>query len=669
MSKVIIAAVGLLGAVACGPVPESDNLLRAQVLALVGAGKGLGNEALVASPWATTLCIGGVSECPIAICLGRPLPKPQPGSTCRISKPSVPDGSVLFQGLLLGDERLWVAGGLLIGGATGSATIQCVGCDCSAGSGTTVVSCPTGIITPGLMNAHDHLKFQGPPPAIAWTERYEHRHDWRVGGASHAGHHQLTNPATALATTQWAELRQVMAGTTSIAGAGGTSGLLRNLDGVSTAPPAYPAAANQEGLGAGAHGVNYQTFPLGDANGVEYTSGCSGYTMPSSADIPPDSCWLGHVSEGVALAARNEAVCLADMVPDGSPLGARVTLVHGVGMEIQEIDRAVRNHNSLVWSPRSNISLYGDTALVPIWNREGANIALGTDWLFSGSMNLLRELKCADTLNRLYFARTFTEEQLFRMVTSNAADALQVQEKVGRLVAGKVADLAIFKWSFPLLSPYRAIISAGPMDVVATLRGGKILYGEPPIVQALAPAGSCEVFPVTPVSAPNCDPAALSRMICLGGGELGTGQPTSFNELLAAQPGGVPTYPLLDCSTVGGVLQPQHEPTCVPRRDKSWCTPDTGGPASAPLGTVDCSGEASAPPYDGIPKPGDIDGDGIPDDQDNCPYHFNPPRPEDCVTVNGSTVCTQLDSDGDGIGDVCDPCPLDASNACALVRP
>jgi hypothetical protein len=39
----------------------------------------------------------------------------------------------------------------------------------------------------------------------------------------------------------------------------------------------------------------------------------------------------------------------------------------------------------------------------------------------------------------------------------------------------------------------------------------------------------------------------------------------------------------------------------------------------------------------------DSDGDGIPDQVDNCPFVYNP---------------NQLDSDGDGIGDVCDNCPF-----------
>ena len=51
----------------------------------------------------------------------------------------------------------------------------------------------------------------------------------------------------------------------------------------------------------------------------------------------------------------------------------------------------------------------------------------------------------------------------------------------------------------------------------------------------------------------------------------------------------------------------------------------------------------------------DRDGDGIPDDVDNCPDHFNPIRPQD-------TARKQSDVDGDGLGDICDPYPLCAKN-------
>ncbi len=47
------------------------------------------------------------------------------------------------------------------------------------------------------------------------------------------------------------------------------------------------------------------------------------------------------------------------------------------------------------------------------------------------------------------------------------------------------------------------------------------------------------------------------------------------------------------------------------------------------------------------PSPADVDQDGVPDPQDNCPAIANP---------------DQVDADGDGIGDACDACPADPAN-------
>lgn len=43
-----------------------------------------------------------------------------------------------------------------------------------------------------------------------------------------------------------------------------------------------------------------------------------------------------------------------------------------------------------------------------------------------------------------------------------------------------------------------------------------------------------------------------------------------------------------------------------------------------------------------VQPPADYDGDGVPDESDNCPLIANP---------------DQADADGDGVGDACDVCP------------
>lgn len=50
-----------------------------------------------------------------------------------------------------------------------------------------------------------------------------------------------------------------------------------------------------------------------------------------------------------------------------------------------------------------------------------------------------------------------------------------------------------------------------------------------------------------------------------------------------------------------------------------------------------------------IEGPSDIDGDGVDNDADNCPYVGNP---------------DQEDLDRDGIGDACDPCPTSTGTSC-----
>src|SRR5262249_45821792 len=54
----------------------------------------------------------------------------------------------------------------------------------------------------------------------------------------------------------------------------------------------------------------------------------------------------------------------------------------------------------LVWSPLSNLLLYGKTTNVYDALAEGVLVSLGTDWTPSGSRTLLHELKVADVALR-----------------------------------------------------------------------------------------------------------------------------------------------------------------------------------------------------------------------------------------------------------------------------
>ncbi len=546
---------------------------------------------------------GAVRGCP-----GLSLTPPASG-TCTVTPGN---SSVVVTGVVLGDGVTYL-GGQVAWDATG--TITCAGCACPS-PGATQLVCPRGVVSPGLVNAHDHISFQG-NPATATDERYEHRHDWRLG---QDGHTRVNNGGNATnAQIRWGELRQLISGTTAIAGAtyttNGNSGLLRNLD---------TSAAGQLGLNAGA--VDTDTFPLSDTNGLELTMGCGYARIPTAASLPATSAYLPHIAEGIEASAQNEFVCLSQANGVGI-LGSRTAIVHGVGVKAADVSLIAQTGTSLVWSPRSNVSLYGDTASIPLYARNGVNIALGTDWTISGSMNLLRELKCADSLNRERFNRALSDEQLWRSVTVNGAEATALGSKLGRLAATRVADVAIFRRRGT--TTHRSVVEAEPDDVVLVVRAGKVLFGDKVLTSAFDTSNGCE----------DLDVCGAMKQVCLTG-ELPALPPPATeaaNTYASLARANASTYRLFYCGT------PMNEPSCVPQRPAR----------NVRNGSTTFTSPAAT---------GDADGDGILEAVDNCPRVFNPARPMDNMV--------QADADRDGSGDPCDLCPLDANTVvCRMFNP
>lgn len=476
--------------------------------------------------------------------------------------------------------------------------IACVGCNCATG-GETTITCPDAAISPGLINTHDHITFDQNPPYTATTERYEDRQQWREGLD---GHHQIPDPSgTSADQIRWNELRFLMGGATSIVSSTGQAGFLRNLDG-----PADAAALGK------AKPVNFDTFPLDDASGTRRRGDCDYGPSPTTASmVASDNAYEPHTSEGIDATARNEFLCETSSTFDTHMPGMsnnlllpKTAMIHGIGLQPSDYAAMASAGTGLIWSPRSNITLYGDTARVTVADRVGVKIALGTDWIITGSMNLLRELACADSFNRTYLEHHFTDEQLWAMVTANAAALTKTDDVIGTLAVGKQADISIFAAHGK--PPFRSVIEAAPQDVALVMRGGKALYGDDAVVSALAQ--SCDTVDVCGTGKRVCAMAEISK---------------SYSDLQAAV---TPKYPLFACGI------PDNEPSCTPSR-----------PVSVAGSTI----------YTGAPSATDSDGDGIPDAMDNCQHTFNPVRPLD----NG----VQADADGDGVGDACDPCPFDAN--------
>ena len=524
------------------------------------------------------------------------LPSPPEGQECLVEGAGE---ERLLGGTLLLEDKTLTDGWVLV---NASGAIACVGCDCAAQATNAVtISCPSAAVSPGLINTHDHIGFINGRPWVATEnqvdadQRWRHRHDWRRGRRDHP-RVSIQGGGASREEQQLGEIRFALAGATSINGSGGAAGFLRNVD----------RGDLDEGLSD--EPVDYETFPLGDANGYLDDGVCTypGMDGNSLRNAPNKRAFTPHVAEGIDGEAQNEFACMTGANIDGAVdvLGANSALIHGVGLSTDDIDLMALRGMKLIWSPRSNIALYGDTADVPLYKRLGVPVALGTDWVQSGSMNMLRELHCAAQFSERHWGGALTDKDLWQMATGDAARSLGLEASLGRLEPGLLGDVMIIRNG---ALGYASVLNASSRDVLLTLRSGKPLTGDARLVSALA--NNCDTL----------DVCGDIKMVCA--------RDETDKDLSQLNSQGDMMYPLFSCDT------PRDEPTCEPLRREA-----------------DRFGDSNA--YTGVPSADDQDGDGIANAQDNCPNLFNPIRP-----MHGGA---QPDLDGDGVGDACDACPFAA---------
>lgn len=118
-------------------------------------------------------------------------------------------------------------------------------------------------------------------------------------------------------------------------------------------------------------------------------------------------CLLLHLSEGRDDKAR--AHFLALHVGNRWAITQALVGIHCAALERQDFDVLAANGGSMVWSPLSNLLLYGKTADVKAARAAGVRMALGSDWSPTGSKNLLWELKVAKRAAALLGANIMRE--------------------------------------------------------------------------------------------------------------------------------------------------------------------------------------------------------------------------------------------------------------------
>jgi hypothetical protein len=138
----------------------------------------------------------------------------------------------------------------------------------------------------------------------------------------------------------------------------------------------------------------------------------------------------------------------------------------------------------MVWSPLSNLLLYGGTARVDAARAAGVKIGLGSDWSPTGSKNLLGELKVAWLYSQQMLNGLFAARDLVAMATRDAARILKWNGLLGTIAAGARADVLVIGGTG---DPYDALIRAKETDIRLVMINGVARYGLPALIAQLSP--------------------------------------------------------------------------------------------------------------------------------------------------------------------------------------
>ncbi len=333
-----------------------------------------------------------------------------------------------------------------------------------------------GTVLPGLIELHNHLAYNVLP---LWhvPQQYGNRDTW---GNSAQYHQLVTAPmktigeATDLlpALVRYVECKALVGGVTTSQGIALFSapgvrryyrGIVRNVE--ETGDPALPEAGSRI---ADVEASDPQAF---------------------LTEIQHKKCFLLHLSEGTDPAAHQHFEAL--QLPGGGwAIAPSLAGIHCVALQPADFEVMAAHGASMVWSPFSNLLLYGQTANVAAAlaaSTPGApfKLGLGSDWSPTGSKSLFGELKVA----RVYSQNNgnpFSDEQLVGHATLQAAQILGWDRELGSLEVGKRADLVVVAGQddAALLTP---LFTGDERTVQLVVIDGTPRYGTPALMATDGP--------------------------------------------------------------------------------------------------------------------------------------------------------------------------------------
>lgn len=345
------------------------------------------------------------------------------------------------------------------------------------------------IVTPGFINAHDHLSeglISGMGESMSlfeWAERLI-----RPVAACHTRE-------TARIGTQLKGAEMLLSGITCVndmfvhtnPGSGASLGVVDGLAaiglrgvvsfGAEDIPDPMPidvVLAEHADLSEAAAGSSRVSFRLG----IGTILGQSDQLFAASVELAREKGWAVHThlaevrEEITASRLRFGKNTLAWSLEQGL-LDADVIFAHCNWMNEQDVETLRAHGATVVHNPVSNMILASGVCPVPRLRSAGIPVALGTDGAASNdSHDMMQVMKCAALLQKLEHldAMALSARDVMTMATIEGARALKLDRDIGSIEPGKRADLIRFSGAGVRLAyihdPYQQLVyGASPQEV------------------------------------------------------------------------------------------------------------------------------------------------------------------------------------------------------------
>jgi 5-methylthioadenosine/S-adenosylhomocysteine deaminase len=312
-----------------------------------------------------------------------------------------------------------------------------------------------GYIYPGLIDLHNHLPYNF---LNLWhiVRKFEDRYQWPRLSKYKT---EISAPTKLLASSnaaelvKYAECKALVAGVTSI-------------DGFSKFNKSYAAWLLR----------NVEVEPFGKLEPKIYQSVLKIKNEEEfhvvDRKMNEGNAFIYHLAEGTS----QELISEYSELEKHGLIRDKLVGIHCTALNADNWEVLGKNKVKLVWSPLSNLLLYGKTADVASAKKNKVIISLGSDWTPTGSKNLLWELKVADLYNINSLDKLFSNLELAEMVTLNPAEAIGVADQIGSIQVGLFADLVIFDNLDS--DPYRNLIQCTEKNLNLSIIGGRPRYGK-----------------------------------------------------------------------------------------------------------------------------------------------------------------------------------------------